>query len=258
MRRKQLLCLLLAVIACSQAIAGDSLPKYTMALFNDTTCPAGWLLQPGLEGLFLMPTTDDTEVGVQAGYPIRMRTDLEDPTHAHTIETQFFLPSIEFAIVAGCCNDSVASQGTFTATGTSVQASPELPMRSQLICEKVSDPDPAAPPMPSDSLALLDSTSCPSGWHIANDDINGRYLVGTPDGGTANATFGAATLEAGQLPKHTHPFTAGFYAPSPGVAAASGCCTSGWAPSQNYAATGTSAQSTTEFPYRLLLACIKS
>src|SRR3954447_25501689 len=58
---------------------------------------------------------------------------------------------------------------------------------------------------PSGAVMFFDLASCPSGWS-AWDQARGRYLVGTPSGGTGGATVGTALSDQENRPtgQHTH------------------------------------------------------
>jgi hypothetical protein len=58
---------------------------------------------------------------------------------------------------------------------------------------------------PSGAVMFFDLASCPAGWSQYNQAL-GRYIVGTPSGGTVAATVGTALLnqENRATGKHTH------------------------------------------------------
>jgi hypothetical protein len=103
-------------------------------------------------------------------------------------------------------------------------------------------------------VAFFES-ACPSGW-ARNDKLDGRYLVGLPDGATAGLTFGGAPLNRGEERTHTH-VVAGFVTTSAkGIALLSGCCGGGFAQNGTHGYAGISTSATAALPYVHLVACV--
>jgi hypothetical protein len=109
--------------------------------------------------------------------------------------------------------------------------------------------------MPEGAL-LFHELQCPPGWSLV-ELINGRFLVGLPDGGSPGASFGGdslASLHPGS-PAHHHTVNGSVALDPASVLLVSGCCGSGYAGTNTYMVSGPSADSPVDLPYTMLPLC---
>jgi hypothetical protein len=124
------------------------------------------------------------------------------------------------AAVSGCCNLDPAAAGSIDVSGTSSDASTDLPVVAQPICVAGAATDPDSDPFPTGTITFFDRLDCPSGWApYATGD--GRMLVPMSDGATPGNAVGTA-LASGEARSHAHDYSGGFDVPQNQVAAISG------------------------------------
>ncbi|MCC6623127.1 MAG: hypothetical protein IT385_17850 [Deltaproteobacteria bacterium] len=223
-------------------IDGDPFPAGAVAFFDRTTCPAGWALAADLVGRTAVAVAGEA-VGSTLAEPLASG---EDRAHAHTFTGAGTSASVSFAGVAGGGN-GLAAAGALAVTATGGAASAGLPYLQLLACEKVALEERGR--LPRDVFVFVDAPACPASW-AASITGHDRLVVGTPDGGTSGASFGAIEVAA-----HAHGLNGTIPTPSHGVALASGCCADGFATASGVAVTLTSDEATVVFPTRGLLQC---
>jgi hypothetical protein len=235
------------------APTGDAIPQDAVSFFNGTVCPAGWAAYAPGAGFSLVPTTPDTAGGVPYGAPLASG---EDRTHTHTLSATFVIGSTSYVGVAGGNNDGVAAQSSVTMATLSSPASTGLPYVQLMTCKKTDPPVPGPAPLPPHMQMFFDAVACPPGW-IQPTTTQGRFLVGLPQGATADQTFGGQPVTSTTAPTHTHGNTATLVTTSHGIALAGGCCAGGYAAAGTYTAMQDTDPSAVGFPFLPLLSCEK-
>lgn len=236
---------------------GDSLPTGAISFFNSKSCPSGWEPFAAAAGRSVVPAVG-TEVGTTAGAPLG---DAEDRPHGHTVTANLPLPQVSYAGIAGEANHGVARGGSPPLNVTFDKVSAGLPYVQLLICQKTAAPITTKGLAPSGTLMFFATPACPNGWGMTVT-TTGRFLVGVPEKGTANQSFGGAPL--GKTPEgeaesrtHTHEARGTITTSSHGIALLSGGAADGYARNGKHPYVATAAASTVEFPYIQLLQCQK-
>ncbi len=117
-----------------QQVVGDSVPSGTFAYVNALACPSGWTRSGAHEGRFLLGLPD-------GGVPYETRggpalANREERQHAHGFSGQVTIPSLDVALVSGCCYSDTGAHGTFGYAGITDPAGTGLPYLQLLGCEK--------------------------------------------------------------------------------------------------------------------------
>jgi hypothetical protein len=237
--------------------AGDSLPMGAISYFNRPSCPTGWLPFDVAAGRSVVPALG-TDVGSTSGEPL---ADAEDRTHDHAVTATLELPTVVYAGIAGEANHGLGHGGGQPLKITVEKASAGLPYVQLLICQK------SAAPIVTQGLALAGtlmffaSRDCPSGWGQTSTST-GRFLVGLPEKGTANQSFGGMPLKTGPQGQseqrgHSHDASGTIETSAHGIALLSGGLADGYAKNDKHAYKATSDASAVDMPYIQLLQCQK-
>lgn len=117
-----------------QVVVGDTVPSGTFAYVNALACPSGWTRSGAHEGRFLMGLPENgIPYETRGGAPL---ADREDRVHTHSFHGQVTIPSLDVALVSGCCYSDTGAHGTFGYTGVTDPAPTGLPYLQLLGCEK--------------------------------------------------------------------------------------------------------------------------
>lgn len=238
---------------------GDAMPPGAIAFFKTPLCPNGWFPYGPAAGRALLPTMGPGAVGDVQGEPLG---DGEDRRHDHKITARLEPRSVSFAGVAGEANHGVASAAAVSAVGAADPASSGLPYLQLLVCQKNAAARPGRRPLPRGALAFFAQSACPDGW-VQAGATQGRMLVGLPERGALDATFGGAPLgpaDGGAGPErraHGHGASGSVSLPGHGIALVSGCCASGYAGSGDYSYSAAGEPAAAALPYLQLLQCQK-
>ena len=250
----------LQLILCS--FLGDSstppaqVPFGTVAYFHPkvATCPPGWAPFTQSSGRYLVgsgETGSPTVISPNGAQEVGQ----DASSHVHFFATQFDTVDQTFSGLAGCCNGGPSAQGTVEVSGDSYIDATGVPYYSLLTCTQQNSTVESDLP---DQALLFNIVQCPEGYVLATDQ-SGYLLVSLPSNGTAEAAFGSPTkLSSDNLtPSHFHYFSGSFSPPSAGVGLVAGCCTGGYAHSQEYSFSGSTNPQTVDIPFLLLSLCIK-
>ncbi len=117
-----------------QAVVGDSVPSGTFAFVNALACPSGWTRSGAHEGRFVLGLPP-------GGVPYETRggpalANREERVHVHGFSGQVTIPSLDVALVSGCCYGDTGAHGTFGYSGVTDPAGTGLPYLQLLGCEK--------------------------------------------------------------------------------------------------------------------------
>lgn len=236
---------------------GDSLPTGAISFFNTKSCPTGWEPFAAAAGRSVVPSAAG-DVGATAGPPL---ADAEDRPHGHTVTATLPLPQVSYAGIAGEANHGLARAGSPPVTVTFDKVSAGLPYVQLLICQKTAAPLTTKGLAPAGTLMFFATPGCPSGWG-PTVTTTGRFLVGVPEKGTANQSFGGAPLSKtppgeAESRRHSHEAHGTISTSSHGIALLSGGAADGYARNGKHAYVATAAASAVEFPYIQLLQCQK-
>lgn len=224
--------LCLAGGAANAAIAGDSMPFLTEAYFAGP-CPDGWMYLDGAKGRFLLPSPLGAGSGAFAGAAL---DGINPPKNQHSkITGSIYLPSKEFILVDGCCNDNLGDANTYSVSGSADPAEDGLPFIQYSACLKSAQPDQTA--IPSGVLTFSALPACPNDW-TEETAVRGRYIIGLPDNGTPYFSFGGDPLAPSEVRTHTHSVNGNIQFGGHDIAGGSGCCASGYAASGTFAING--------------------
>jgi hypothetical protein len=224
--------LLLAGGAADVAIAADSMPFLTEAYFAGP-CPEGWSYLDGAKGRFLVPSPQGAGSGAFAGEALNGR---DPPKHKYSkITGSIYLPSKNFVLIGGCCNNNLGDNGDYSISGNTDEVKDNLPYIQYSACLKSAQPD--ATPVPSGVLTFSALPYCPAGW-TEETAVRGRYIIGLPDNGTPYYSFGGDPLAPGEVRANSLPVNGNIQFNGHNIAGASGCCAGGYASSGSFAING--------------------
>jgi hypothetical protein len=212
----------------SVGLAADAMPFLTQAYFAGP-CPEGWKSIDGAKGRFLLPAPFGAGVGGFAGAAL---DGIKAPAHLHNkITGKINLPSKSFILVGGCCNGNLGDSGDYSISGSTDEASGELPYIQYSACMKRDDPDGSA--IPPGLLIFMAQPTCPDKWQ-QEDALRGRYIIALPNNGTAYYSFGGQPLAPSEVRTHVHSVKGKISFGSHDIAGGSGCCASGYAASGSF------------------------
>jgi len=244
---------------CTLNATDDSIniPFGTVAYFDPSiqSCPSGWTLYSEADGRFMI-----------GGWEVKGTTTSDAPkmaygsdiTHSHQVDSSsnsVSIADVEYAGIAGCCNDNLAESGTAPISGSTDADSSNIPYLQLLTCisqEKTLN----TTNLPNTAM-LFNTVGCPIDWGV-NLEIAGRFLVGLPGGGVAGAAFGGESLPAhysGPAGTHSHNFNGDFTPDDCEIGLISGCCADGYAREQEYSFQGVTNSSTVDIPYLTVPLC---
>jgi hypothetical protein len=214
-------------------MASDALPFLTEAYFSGG-CPDGWTYLDGAKGRFLLPSPLGAGSGAFSGSALDGNSA---PKHRHSkITGTVNLPSKEFILIDGCCNDNLGDSGNRDVSGAAADAEDGLPFIQYAACLKTAQPDQSA--VPPGVLIYFALPACPVGWEIETP-VQGRYIVGLPDNGTPYFSFGKSPLSPNEVRTHSHSVSGNISFAGHDIAGGSGCCASGYASSGSFAIAST-------------------
>lgn len=180
--------------------------------------------------------------------------------HAHAFSATIDLAAVDFAGIAGCCDDAVARAGSAVTAGATAGAADGLPYAAVLACNATAGGGAAALPPGAVLLSAAAGGGCPAGWAPLADALSDRFVVGTPAHGLPSRAFGAPPVPRGAAfaPAHAHAFSAAIDLYPVGVELASGCCARGYGRAGAYEAAGVTAPTGAgDAPaYLFLTACV--
>ena len=233
-------------------LAGDAIPQGAVTFFAVKQCPKGWSpFSPG-EGRSIVPTVADAVPGATSGKPL---ADGEDRLHHHGYAGTVTPAEVSFVGVVGGGNP-LAGAGAVMYSGTTDDASSNLPYVQLLVCQKDALPVAGSRPIAPGTLLFFGSDGCPTGWTQATA-TQGRFVVGLPDGAKPGLSFGGGALKAAEQRNHGHAYLASFTPPPKGIGLAAGCCGGGYAKSESLMLAGNAADSSVEWPYLQMVQCEK-
>ncbi|MCB9727635.1 MAG: hypothetical protein H6746_04010 [Deltaproteobacteria bacterium] len=225
-------------------------PAGALSFMPGTSCPAGWERVEAAEGRLVKGTVDPLQVGVTAGAPL---TGTTPPVHSHAFTTELVVGSTGIAGVTGCCTGGVGESGSNPLSGTTGPAPDGMPAVYEVLCRALPSLEVAqAHPFPEGAVVFFDASSCPTGF-LAMPEAEGRFIVGTPPGGTPGATVGEP-LSNGELRVHAHVITSSINVNEKSIAALGGG-NKELAAKGAHGFTAQSAQSASGWPYVQYLAC---
>jgi hypothetical protein len=223
-------------------LTGDILPQGAVSFFRATSCPDGWALFTDAAGRTIVPTITG-ELGRISGQAL---ANVMLRPHGHLASAKASLDSVSYVGATG---------GDHGFEPIVQPAIADLPFVQLLVCKKLSAPRPGHAPAPSGMLVFVAAPACPGGWRVS--EIESRFLVGLPEGGTPGASFGGAPLADGETRTHTHPIGGTLGTSSHGIALASGCCGGGYGKNGTYELSGSTDAADATPPYLQLMACQK-
>ena len=256
--------LCLVWISVSPAQANDPYPLSTLAFFNLDACPENWSTakatidgqpQQEIDGYTLLPFYDPSSINIGTAVGTALENG-EDRSHTHDFSSSISLESKQYSGVAGCCNKNLTSSGTHDFTGTTEEASSDIPYVQLLLCEKTTYTQTTNPPtnLPNTVVTFFNTKDCPSGWK-KTQTTSGRFLVGLPDGGTPGTSFGGDSLTEASLPDHSHDFSGTVSISKYKVTLATGCCAGGYGDHGTKSYSGTTESGSVGLPFLPVTQC---
>jgi hypothetical protein len=180
----------------------------------------------------------------------------EDRQHTHSYSSSIYLGDVSYVLAHGNANNGLTPSGGAGFSGATQAASSAIPYVQQLLCQKTAFQHNTNPPtgVPANVLTLFITQDCPYGWKQARMTA-GRYLVGLPAGGTAQAAFGGPPLRAGEDRTHVHYFSGSVGTSSYGIEGASGCCGDGYGQNGTYDYSANTDPAPGGLPYMIVTQC---
>jgi hypothetical protein len=240
------------------------LPSGGVALWDvaaPASCPTGFApLTAGGDGrLLVLGGENNTAVAMSSGAPAQPGADVS--SHVHAFSSSIDLGATDFVGIAGCCDDSLAADGTVNFSGETSPGSSSMPYAAVLACN-ASVSGGATTFLPSGGILILAApgATCPPGWTPLSANISGRFPVGTPPHGVPARAWGGVPLSgdvSAWIPSHSHAWSAAVNLNPAGIALDSGCCAHNYGKAATYAASGDTANPLpADFPpFILLPAC---
>jgi hypothetical protein len=221
---------------------------------------AATVIPQNLNGYFLVPFAkmSETDVGWTVGTGL---TNGEQRQHTHPFTGSFDAGDQAYDGDSGS-HIHPGTSGTKTFSGTTAAANPQVPYVQLLLCQKVNpkstDPAYAAP---TSVLTYVSAETCLDGWKpVPDPDSSGRFMVGLPEGGTPQATFGGSELGSPGAPiQHEHGLTGQVTLNEKCVELACGCnpgCIKGFAQKGAKTISGAASGPPIDVPYLPVTACI--
>lgn len=233
-------------------------PAWSVAFFSRPECPAPWRPYEKGHGRFIVPISNQIQIGRVVGDPLE---GLQPPPHRHHLSKTLTLAEHHYWLAHGG-NFNVGGRrahGKHELKGDTEEVESDVPTLALRVC-MLDQPQPR-PPLPEGVSIFLGAKVCPeeAGWKEVPGS-KGRYLVALPQGGDATVTFGGPTLTDGKLPTHTHGVHGAIHLADEGVAGMSGCwkllgCAEGYVRSGNYPFDGSTQPQSIQMPYVPLRHC---
>jgi hypothetical protein len=243
----------------------DDYPQNTIAFFNATACPTNWELAKGssgssevnVNGYFVVPFyQSQSAIGTLVGNALANGQVL---SHTHGYSASISLGEVKIEADSGSGTD-LGGKGTYTFSGTTSAQDYAVPYVQLLLCEKTQfeqNTEPAG--VPQKILTFMNASACPTGW-VTSPTGSGRLLVGLPENGTPNQSFGADPLaKPGDLLTHTHTVAGTVDVGSQQVAEIHGCtailCNKGTGSDGSKSFSAASGPPSTTLPYLSVNLC---
>jgi hypothetical protein len=203
-----LLAALFTLGGATAAWAIDPLPAGSVALFNRTDCPEGWVVFNEAVGrLMLPPPTTTGKTPEPTGQAL---SDLEKRTHTHNLTLSLIVGGHSLAATTGGSNHR-GNPGTYGTSTPAVTAAVwnELPYIQYLVCVKTAAPVGGLETVPRNFLMYFHNqpgqTGCPPEFDADPGIRGGRFPVAVPMHGTVDSPFGGPTMdEFGGENQHSH------------------------------------------------------
>lgn len=241
----------------ANATVSGGVPFGTIGYFLPTAttgsyCPSAWEPLDEAAGRILVPGYDDVGLISSDTAPL---SSGEDRTHKHSFSCPITTDSVEYAGIAGCCNDNIGADGTYQVEGDSNEASSGLPYIQLLTCVYQNHTDAAV--LPVETL-LFNEVSCDVGWNVTLD-VAGRFLVALPEAGVPGIEFGAESLppDFSGNNNHTHQIAGDVTIPDCEIGLISGCCADGYAKDQTYDYQCAASAAPVDLPYLVAPLCMQ-
>ncbi|MEO0421835.1 MAG: hypothetical protein AAF184_05835 [Pseudomonadota bacterium] len=244
--------LTVTVAAVTAPTANADVPAHTVAFFDTSTCPTGWVEAEYAKGRLLVARAAGDEVGVQVGDPL---TANEVRHHEHHYEIDIRLPPKSISAAAGSTSGG-AKRGTYTLKGNTATESVDLPFVQLIACERADDGNNADALLPFQA-SFFNATSCPTGW-TAFEAASGRFIVPLASAGNNLGAAGGQALASGEVPQHQHRLTGTISLEDRSYAAITGCCNNSLARKTDVGINGLSEGALASIPYVQLLMCLRS
>ena len=221
-------------------------------------CPTGWKRIDIVKGRMLLGTTDPSLVGVSSSAtPILNETP---PVHQHDYSISASWSHKSIGLATGGGDGEGTKKGTHRGSGTTGNATLNLPFMQVLVCEKetVSSTDVSSTDaFPYQAIGLFNQQSCPAGWQVYSS-MNGRFVVPLLQNGTLGyqTSYTWPNLDSAKI-THSHSVS-GKVEPSEQSFAAGPCCNSDPAKHEEKTVSGMSDVNTTILPFVYMMSCIKT
>lgn len=248
-------------VATASPVETGTWPELSIAFFRSPTCPTPWVPYEKGHGRFIVPLTNQSQIGRAVGTPL---TGLQPPPHRHGISTKLTLSEQRYALLSGCCNKHNLAQrgkgGQHELSGDIVATETDIPTMALSVC-MLPGPEPHRPPLPAGFTVFSGARHCPveQGWQEVLGS-KGRYLVALPEGGDAGVAFGGAPLADLEMREHAHQVSGSVTLPDYGVAGVSGCswfiCGKSYVQAGTYRFNARTKPAAVQMPYVPLTQCV--
>ncbi len=222
----------------------------TLAFMPGDACPTGWHVLESARGRLIKGTSEGSQVGLTVGTAL---TSTQPPVHTHAFTTQISIAATDISGATACCTGGFGMAGTHPLSGSTEPAADGMPTVHEVLCEiDAVDLGEDGHPFPAGAILFFNAVECPAGFeNLAAAD--GRFIVGTPAGGTPGATVGSP-LASGEIHVHPHQISASIDVGEKSIAAAGGG-NHGLAAKGAHGFSVLSLQSGSGWPYIQLFAC---
>ena len=241
----------------------DTYAQYSVAFFDQTSCPAGWeMMKSGstvVSGMFVVPFYNaTTNIGAAVGTSITIG---QSWAHSHGFASSISFGNSDIVADKGSSLSIAEGNKTYNFSGTTGSTTVDLPYLQLLLCEKTTYTSSTLPAgLPQKILVFFDESACPNGW-ISSPTGSGRLLLGLPENGTPSQTVGDNFVAApGKAYTHTHLFSGSIDVGEEQIAEAGGCqswiglCNGGHASTGDRSFSGTT-DASDSIPYVALNLC---
>ena len=125
---------LLAATSVVAQEADEEIPPDLIGFTVTDNCPEdGWTEAFDLRGRIPIGLPEGVDNGATHGDPLESG---EDRVHGHALQTTVNVPSIDVALISGCCFDQTGGNGTFDVVGTAEPVSSGMPTIALRACRK--------------------------------------------------------------------------------------------------------------------------
>lgn len=191
---------ILALILATLITLPSSLPAQMVSFFpvETQTCPSGWSVFEPARGYIIRGTDVNHVLGTQVGAPIE---DGEPAKHQHGYHAEISLGYAAYAIRKG--SDKRARSDDIRVTGTTTEASSDLPFIQYMICQESPEND-HSDYLPENSVQWFNNESCPDGWEVYTPATEGRGYTVLPLPADAQASDNGAVVANTNDLSHSH------------------------------------------------------